>query len=266
MLIYLDYNIILDLFNGRKPISEAAITEAKIQKRAIFPYSPAHIEEVYVAERSGGTRTDSVRKLRYISGLSDNIEIVPSSSGPIQFISEDPEARFEIAISDRNDEAEKISQKYLEEAAAFGVAIGEVFDPKIINNLTPNNFWDHPQVDIALNKYITTRIRMPYIESTESEYIKSLKINHIKHDRVQMAIFFEIMFDFLDIVNFRREKKSRSKMHDVSHAIYGTKADIFITQDKAFFRRCSLVYGLLSVETDVRYVDRQIDSINIDRR
>ncbi|MFW0884362.1 hypothetical protein ACMCNP_04835 [Candidatus Acidulodesulfobacterium sp. H_13] len=61
------------------------------------------------------------------------------------------------------------------------------------------------------------------------------------------------MFDFIESIGYKTDgiKKYRSMMHDVTHAIYGTKSDIFITNDKKFKLRLEAIYIYIEVPTKV---------------
>jgi len=68
---------------------------------------------------------------------------------------------------------------------------------------------------------------------------------------------FEILMNYLEEIRFRPEdvKKSRSRMHDVTHAIYATKADIFVTGDDRFYHKVRVAYNFLGVPTKVLFLD-----------
>jgi len=90
----------------------------------------------------------------------------------------------------------------------------------------------------------------------QEQNIKINKWDKIKSLHKQIEINVSALFDFLAIVGYKSDniKEYRSMMHDVTHAIYGTKADILITNDKRFYNRILAIYSYLEIPTEVVFL------------
>lgn len=62
----------------------------------------------------------------------------------------------------------------------------------------------------------------------------------------------EWLFNILEICGYKKDKqcdviKIRSRMHDITHAIYGSSAKYFVTDDEKFSQRLRLIYHFLDL-------------------
>lgn len=77
-----------------------------------------------------------------------------------------------------------------------------------------------------------------------------------------MIALFEILFDFLYSINFYHDKSKnpyKSKIFDVTHAIFASQLDIFITCDQSFFKKVKIIYDFLGIQTKI-YLIRAYNS------
>ncbi|WP_151798890.1 hypothetical protein [Acinetobacter calcoaceticus] len=79
------------------------------------------------------------------------------------------------------------------------------------------------------------------------------------------VIFHEIITSF-EIVGYAQEKNNKDKTirgftHDISHAIYGSSANFFITNDKAFSKKLKALFYFLEIPCEILKFD---DFINYD--
>lgn len=66
----------------------------------------------------------------------------------------------------------------------------------------------------------------------------------ISHKQLEYTI--EILFRILNFAGYCSEKSEQTSIsgtHDVSHAIYATKADFLVTMDRRFAKKCKAVYN-----------------------
>jgi hypothetical protein len=70
-----------------------------------------------------------------------------------------------------------------------------------------------------------------------------------------MEHVFEVIFNYFEEIRYKPDaaKKSRSRMHDVSHAIYAAHSDYFVTNDGNFASKALVAYTYLGVPTQVVY-------------
>ena len=70
----------------------------------------------------------------------------------------------------------------------------------------------------------------------------------------QLEYTMEILFRILNYSGYFAEKSEQTSIsgtHDVSHAIYATKADVLLTTDLRFAKKCKATYEFLGVKTKV---------------
>ena len=80
----------------------------------------------------------------------------------------------------------------------------------------------------------------------------------MKNSFPDLEYCIEILFRILNQNGYnaeKSEKNSASGIHDVSHAIYATKANFLLTEDKRFYKKCQAVYSYLGVPTKVVLCD-----------
>lgn len=271
MDLYLDHNVITDLMKGNPALWET-ISHLKSNGARVI-YSPAHIEEVAVILRETSDIDKGKRfvreHLRFISAITDDWEYRPTIDGPTCVVREKPSVCYKrvMAEYDLTLEAEEINRfaRSLKSENAFnevqqeygtglrvghGIPLDSEFrarygiDPKVIGNIPPERLFDEPHILEAFNADLRN---------------KSLSVTgigvaeHLAESHMQRQTSVTLTMNFLERIGFFADKfdKFRSQMHDVTHAIYGSAADIFITRDQHLLYRLRAAYTLLRVPTRV---------------
>ena len=65
---------------------------------------------------------------------------------------------------------------------------------------------------------------------------------------------FAFLFGFLNLIGFRKEhssKRAENRVHDVSHAIYASYADIFATNDKKLRHSAEAIFALCNINVNI---------------
>lgn len=98
---------------------------------------------------------------------------------------------------------------------------------------------------------INDRIVRALIERGPQDPANSYELIKFNHLAVQSMI--ESVLKFLISKRYYAEsaKKSRSDMHDITHAIYASYCDFFVTNDVRFFHRCRAAFDYLGVPSKV---------------
>jgi len=98
-----------------------------------------------------------------------------------------------------------------------------------------------PLAAIAARKAKVTEFRWPYIARS--------------HQLLERTV--EMAFNFLEEIRYRPEKvaKSRSRIHDVTHAIYAASADYLVSHDDKFLLKAKVVYSYFGIKTKVVSLD-----------
>jgi hypothetical protein len=94
-------------------------------------------------------------------------------------------------------------------------------------------------------KIFNNRLSLRGHREEELPYGTKLRDSHSKTTAI-----IDICFRSLHDAGFGLEKKSktRSSMHDVSHAIYGTTADIFVSADTRMLAKVKASYKMLKAD------------------
>lgn len=266
--IYLDYHILVRLMNENEPLLEELIHYIDRTKFQLV-YSPAHIEEMAVSTKRNSYPIEKTKeKLAFLSALTNNTEILPFKRTDVRIIEdlgaylceEHPE-RCYTRVSENyknNDLAEKMEEEFLDEATEKNI-YGN--DPNIMNNINPEAVLSEPTYDLqtkeaifmsllSLRKYNKDQIRE--LMGTSSN-LQEFTFPLIKKDYQVIETAMQIVFNKLEEIRYRPEKKKnfRSRLHDVSHAIYAAYCDYFITEDSKLFDKTKAAYAYLKQETMV---------------
>lgn len=114
------------------------------------------------------------------------------------------------------------------------------------------------QIDIDKINNQKFEYKMLFQEKSIIEYIRrkkpsllNLKYEEIKLQYKLIEYCIQTFFNIVEEIGYQTErvKKYRSRMHDITHAIYGTKANFFVTRDNKFRNRLKAIYYKLEVPT-----------------
>lgn len=244
--VYLDYNIFVNYVDESKTRNDLE----SLKNHYTFFYSPPYLEEV--ANIKHVNRKERIDKyILYIDRLFERNIFLPVENGDIIAYKERVRETFERVIKylHMTKTAEDLEYKQMK---AFKMMQSEfLFDSKVISNIaTDQIFYDDKVqsfldfINIHANNFIIFRLPM------ENAYF--YLSNHRKTEQL-----ISTLFNVLESIGYKGEKikKSVSRLHDVSHAIYATKADIFVTNDVRFAAKCRAVYEYAGVTTKVMSYD-----------
>lgn len=271
--LYLDHNIYIYMsqeLSIKKKIS--MLKDYGIQ----CVYSPAHIEEIHVAniQNTAGDYTCTVKKLfSLISDITDDLECLPTlsmgvivkSESPIQCykrvkqmdtitrVQNDSEIKFELDKKHYRDMVQmdkhntNISTLSSEEVWLYPVIA------QTIKNFNQN-------IDAVIQQYNSSKeviiCALVGIDKTLPESYRLLQGGYkiFKNSHKQLEFSIEILFRILNQNGYNAEKslgKTISGTHDISHAIYATAAKWLFTTDSRFYAKCKAVYSFLEIPTEV---------------
>lgn len=253
MQIYLDYNIFAYLHDKTNPALSAKI--AALQHRHHFPYSPGHIEEVATALMNP-SKLDPVdrlvmayAKLESISRVSRNLEWLPSQEGAAILKVEEPIECFRRVVDKYNgnriiEPRERQMLERFKESDADGSIANEV------SNLPPEFLLkDEHRHYIERQLYFDTY----YGLTAKRLGVRSIAWPDIAPHYVLRERAIELAMNHLEEIRFRPEsvKKFRSRIHDVTHSIYASLCDQFVTHDERFYDKVRAVYTYFGISTEV---------------
>lgn len=273
--IYFDYNIYESISKGR------IIYERELFDKCDVYISVAHIEEYFKAQKNDINNENSVllenlkntimgiRKKEIIlnpdvkNGIKEKIQ---SFEGCLRIVEtcdtrELVERNGEILDKNNKEEVNKL-RKENKEAIYY-------------SSLDKQKIWDEAELARKVKifpEYLKYRnqigmhslISIYGIKDAEEIWKKQKISNDFKLSLNCFAEGFpsfstlECVIEFLNgILNecgYHRDKgvrKSQSGIHDVSHAIYGTYCDFFVSLDDSFRKRLDAIYYYLGIKTEV---------------
>lgn len=253
MKIYLDYNLFVYLHEGGRPDLHAKVRALSDQHT--FPYSPAHMEEIATALANPSSiepidqLVAAFQKLDSVSRISGNVELFPAESGPMVLKNERPHECFRRVLRyyDRNP--------ILEENEELRLASFKDGDPhgKLANKMS--NRPDDLLLDSDLERDLQIKLYfdcdLPF--RCKAHGVKGFTWPEISGHFTVLERTIEVTMNFLEQVRYRPEpvRKSRSRMHDVTHCIYASGCEQFVTNDKRLYDKAKAVYRYFGVPTRV---------------
>ena len=273
------------------------------KNKFVFFYSPAHIEETVVIQRTEDNKVKAKnyikKQLTSIIKITKNNEILPSHQEIIiktenpnecmkrvkkdyymnTLIAEfnmkflqafrDEKSYQEFFFNQNNiQKIEKFKSKFSEQDALFNyLNIMKnnflLYFEKNITDSTP--LFKHLQKKHNINKKELSSLEpnavflqdsvLNFIEK-ESIY-NNEKYNIMKHSHLKIEQIITELLAVLEKIGYQSEgrNKSRSMMHDNTHAIYATKADYFIINDNRYRKKVKAIYDFLEIPTIVLNIE-----------
>lgn len=274
--LYLDHNVYIEALKNEE--LKKALLELK-NKKIQCVYSPAHIEEIYkVSANKNSPYKEKMGKLiKLISEITSNIEVFPTITSLVLH-KEDPNACYDrVKNFDTRSIVENDScERYMIDKDNYE----KLSNKNEILKIEPEEIWKYPAIDQCITDFNKNRDRIIAKHNTENSILcllgidKSLPSNFcleqgnflkLKKSHTQLEYTIEILFRILNFSGYHSEKDKHTSIsgtHDVSHAIYATKANILISADYKFTQKCKAVYKFLGVQTFIIYC-KPDDIINV---
>lgn len=268
---YLDHNIIIESLNNCS--INRAIRELKDYDIQCV-YSPAHIEEIYKALVENGDTYQQIadKLLCTISDYTNNTEFLPSLSG-IAIKKESPFICYKrVSGFDTTERVYSDSkERFISDKNNYQKMQENSKSNKYISNIPYNQIWKQDTISSTLNtinKYIKLVIKeqnqsidtfKASLRGWDFRLPENFKFRegsypYLQNTQYELTYTIEILFRILNHNGYYRDQKLKTSIsgtHDVSHAIYATKAKWLITTDERFANRCKAVYFYLGVPTTV---------------
>ncbi len=247
--LYLDFNIINYLKDNSLDKVQEVISNFDAYT---IVFSPAHIEEIAVSEKRDNQPKEIInQELDFLYQLAKTNALRPVSREECVMYNETPFDCYNRVIKycNRNDLAEEIEKSVIEKAHNFPIS-----EPKHMNNLKPEEvLMPFIYRELILMGLLDNRL----IEKKDFEQALRWTFDDIKDRFYIYEAYVNAAANLIEQIGFFREKvkKSRSRLHDVSHIIYAGYCDIFITNDKKLFMKTKAIFSLLSIHTKVEYLD-----------
>lgn len=276
--VYFDYNIYVAISNNKIIYKKTDIID--------IYYSVAHVEEFYKAysNSSEENREELIRLKRIIKSQSFNGIILNPSINFIEAKTQSFESCFDLI---KNRDTRMVVQEngsvYYKNYKVFRENLLEQ-DPssKFNSKCSIEEIWERPEVRDELNQFdeYYRRYVADYYQSLYSVYKDgaysiplcfpsnySLKRNCLKKEKVSFQVL-EMVFEFLNNIlckcgyyKDQTERTTQSGIHDVTHLIYATYCDFFITNDHRLLCRAKAIYYFLGIDIRVFSFDEFVNFI-----
>lgn len=277
--IYLDTNIIIDLYDGEYPWLLSAIMNSKKDKVIDFPYSSTHIEELTALKLKNTIEKQyEIRKrLDFVSNLSSDIYFC-NDMLVTEFKKDNPHSVFNTL----NDLPIKINYK---EFFANLISYDSLkksreqidFDSQFLNNVNPQIAIEEIDKIISKSKDKLNLKNINEDISILGIIKKGMQISEDTHkgtsyhnitskkENYALENFIVMLFSLLDSLGFwsdKREVYSKgSRFADAIHCFNGVYCDYVISNDTRFCNKSNAVYKYLDFKTEVYNIKK--DEIQI---
>lgn len=248
-IVYLDYNLFIDYISNNENKKDQIDL---LKSDYIFLYSGAYLEEL---ANTGYKNDESKRKeviqkdLEELSRLTNNIGLRPSTDCGIVIVEEHPRFSYDrvTRFIDLTKKAEAGNEEFLVNRKMHrNTLLSLKIKEGALNGIEPKEiFFNKNLKDFLLSDGMICDL---YLIEDKSKLWKELSNNYSK-----LEYYIEKLFNILELVGYNSEpnKKSRSRLHDVTHVIYATKANYFVTEDKKLKTKTEAIYSFLGVPAQV---------------
>jgi len=266
-LIYLDWNVMIDLYNGDLNELSRIIDHYKFE----VPYTDFHIIEAFENNKYQISHSDSDRKKKYnqINTVTDNLYLKYEKN------------QFFIKTNFSPSKAYKVSAR-TEEAIWSGVRKGintQIFEqewqkklsdmliPRILNNKSPKEAF----------KYINRQLKTEQIQSYFSSQNISAKsfsdlievtFNYMPFNVPDKSkLYFTTSYILLDVLGYYSEKRIKEKylslLADIEHAFHAVATSALITGDVKMKHKTTAIYEYFGITIPV-YTPNEFTATIID--
>lgn len=275
-VIYLDHNIFIELIQNKIQLDNLLKST-----NSYVVYSPAHIEEIAVSFKNHNIPEKTINlDLNAISSITNNNIMFPNhgvDNSNIDYAAyikkEHPFECYKRVISQYhvNSNAEKINKEVLLDAKdnSFNgnkpIEINNIHYKEILKVLL-----DEQHITIKETLIMSYNNFIKEVENShliKLGYINKFDFNFddFKNNFFKISTVIELLANILESNGYHYEKttddkllkKGRSRMHDVSHMIYGAFSKKFITGDKKLFKKTEAIYSYLKIDTIVLFYDQE---------
>jgi len=256
--IYLDMNVYSEyIYKDRSLNAFVSNLISEFKSNGLqFLYSPAHIEEVALilgSDKEINKANGYIENiLENISKITNNYECLPTCK--------------EIIIKQENPKVcyKRVIDGYLlTSIAEINEKFGVQCKRENVDNMLSNYDINRNEIgSIEAGKLFSDKIVSKiYFDFIKIHNLKIEKWQTIQNHHKKIEQNISVLFDFLEAIGYKSSgsKEYRSMMHDVTHAIYGTKSDILITNDIRFKLRLEAIYNYLQIPTKV-FLLKELDN------
>ncbi len=289
--IYLDYNIIIELQELKEKNAKLFKKYLNILSKHKIYYSYGHLEELSTHKWKDESLKKA--RIKFIEELTQNNEIIYEQYSNL-LLAKFEKKKEDINNCLSRVQASSTYNEYQDNIFMSNHSHLQTDEIENVNNISTNNFFNNEIVAIKFQEYLNiveseiplheihNRLLLLEIHKIdkrsrglfckliasdliyEHKIIEDLKNKKLEVIRTKLKYFkyterlMEILFNFLYRINFYKEsgKKTvyRSKIFDVTHCIFATQMNYFITSDKRLFYKMKVIYNFLGIKTKIKLI------------
>lgn len=248
-LVYIDFNIFVDLENGKLAKFFQKTKELGLQ----LVFSPAHVEEIFNNKLHYGKNDDFIKqKLEFLSTITDNFCLLPYPQYHLSLIQnigvflykENPKETYKrVAKNNGEDNLQAENNQKENLGKAKNNNFNTIHTEEHILELLIEYELELKDILNEYSKvyYSHEKWLRPYLPQ---KTINEIHFNLLKNFFPIYELFMEKSFNFLENKAFHQEKLRNyiSALHDVTHAIYASYCLYFITNDKKLYNKSKAIY------------------------
>jgi hypothetical protein len=259
-IIFLDWNVVIELQKGKCSKLFDVICEAKNENKAVFPYSASHITEAMRYEDV----TRRFNQLCFLSIVSSNLNldyilggVEPPFIHPFEiYLEQKP------AICAEQDVFENLFNDFWETLLSPGtiklIRNSLCLSPNILNNLNPTNIFDH--LDTVLKSDpVLTLIPAEMRNGFGVDKLLEFASQSFHNKSIDHAFPFDELLNhisgyyfLLDMFGYSPDRakayKNRSILEDCLNVRYAYFAKFLLSFDTRFCKKAKAVFGKMSHE------------------
>ena len=242
--LYLDYNVISYLRSGKIPMLTNIFEGSS--KEQIVVFSPAHLEDIAAsAKRDKIDSTIIDAEIDFLAKIAGRNALRPINYNDLVEYDETPQDCYKRVVDnyDANELAEALEALVLADANQNPMG-----NPREMNNIAPENVLQN----ISYRELIALcLVSQRIIDKSESADVLSWQFKDIRNRFRVFEAYVNLAANLLEKIGYYREQqdKARSRLHDVSHIIYGAYCDTFVSADKKLIKKAKAIYELLDIHT-----------------
>ena len=232
----------------------AAFNEAIKAQLVIF--SPAHLEDIAASAIRDKTAPSIIEsEIEFLVKIAGRNALRPISRDEVVLYEESPRDCYARVVGEygNNDRAERVEAAVIADAHCRPTG-----SPKEMNNISPANILGH----IIYRELIVHSLsRAGFIGRDEQAEALCWRFDDLKNRFSVFEAYVNLAANLLEKIGYYREatKKSRARLHDVSHIIYAAYCDTFVTADGKLAKKAQAIYSLLGIGTLV-LLDKEFEA------
>lgn len=261
-IIYLDSNVVIDMYKGLLPDLRSEVLKASESLHAIFPFSADTVSEIALKIHS---KEEIMQRLLFLTVISQDLYF-EKSAFDFQFIGRDAFQVYDtLSAVTTGLNAEAYFRTFVSYDTHKSTSTAYGMDPKVMNNLPPEPLFEYINQKLSEYEYSPgsndpgPRNVEQFLDLTESFWRKhneSFWNNHqLDPEKMMRGLRHATLFNLLDSFGYCRDKKGEydkgSAFADSSHTFLASHCTFLASSDSRMRNRAKAVFWYFGHGTQV---------------